>query len=244
MKMTSIRLAIVAGMLGLSVAAGARGDVLQTYEDLPESFLGTSFHYNGVSFHDVNTSGVTFPDGSTATAEDVGSNGIVEDATLLYNDFPDFGSPTHALTFGSSYVVGQNLSLGAISTVTMDLDAPASNAGFELSYYENGPWSGIVYHLDALKAGQLVSASSFTIAGSDLNVRDNIAFTSMSVAAPAGTLFDQLKLYATFGNSLSAPRGLIDNLAITAVPEPASMSLALVAASVARRRRPNSLTTH
>ena len=38
----------------------------------------------------------------------------------------------------------------------------------------------------------------------------------------SGTPFDQLHLYATLGNDFTAPRGMIDDLTITAVPEPAA----------------------
>jgi hypothetical protein len=236
MRPTSVPSLAFAAAIALICSAGVRAATVHNYENLTESFLGSSFTDGGVTYHDINTSDVVFPDGSGTTGEDLGDQAMIENATLLYNDFPDFGSPINALTFGKSYIVGNNLSLGAISQVTMDLDAPASAASFDLSYYENGPWGGIVYHLDGLKNGQTVGASSFTIAGDDLNGRDNIAFTTMSVAAAAGSSFDQLKFYATFGASFSAPRGLIDDLTITAVPEPASL-LVLGAAPLAMRRR-------
>lgn len=227
------RLAVASSLLSLASAAHAAVD---TYEDLPESFLGTTFSHQGVTYHDINTSNVVFPDGSTATADDIGGEGMIENATLLYNDFPDYGSPVNALTFGKSYIVGNNLSLGAISKVTMDLDAPAAAASFDLSYYENGPWGGIVYHFDALKDGITVGQSSLTISG--LGGRDNIAFATMSVAAPAGASFDQLRFYATYGSDFSAPRGLMDDLKITpAVPEPIMLSAALAFTVALRRRR-------
>jgi len=45
---------------------------------------------------------------------------IAEDARLFYIDLPGYGSPAHALTFGIALVPGENLSIGPLSTATMD----------------------------------------------------------------------------------------------------------------------------
>jgi hypothetical protein len=177
-----------------------------------------------------------FPDGGTFEPGDgidgLGNQVIVENATLLYNDFPSFGSANNALTFGSAYIVGDNVSLGALSTVTMDLDEMADFASLEMAYYENGPWGGIVYHLDAYNSGSVVASDSFSI--SDLGGRDNIAFATLSVG---GVEFDSLRLYATFGNDFSGPRILVDNLTINTVPAPGALALLGMGGLAARRRR-------
>src|SRR5215467_1460620 len=123
---------------------------LSTYDDLTEGSLDTSTVYNGVSYHDVNGIGGVFPDGSTFTPGDVGDQLIIEDSTDFYAVHPDYGSAPNSLTFGSVYIPGPNLSLGPLVRVTMDLDAPANTASVDIGYYENGPWGGIVIHLDAL----------------------------------------------------------------------------------------------
>ena len=137
---------------------------ISNYDDLIEGSLGTSIVYNGVSYHDVNGIGGVFPDGSTFTPEDVGDQLIIEDATDFYDVHPDYGSAPNSLTFGSAYIPGPNLTIGALVRVTMDLDQPASAASVDIGYYENGPWGGIEIHLDALDAGTVVASDVITIA--------------------------------------------------------------------------------
>ncbi len=210
-------------LLAAALAAPALADIsVSTYDDLAENFYGSSFHYNGVTYSNVNDQAGVFPDG----------NVIIPGATLLYNDFPDYGSANNALTFGTTYVVGDNLSLGALSTVTMTLDQVADFASLELAYYENGPWGGIVYHLDAFRNGSLVASDSFSI--SDLGGRDNIAFATMSVD---GAVFDTLQLYATWNGQYTGPRGLVDNLTLNTVPAPGALALLGLGGLAGRRRR-------
>ncbi|HJT98043.1 MAG TPA: kelch repeat-containing protein, partial [Rhodanobacteraceae bacterium] len=183
---------------------------ISNYDDLVEGFLGESYAYNGVSYHDVNGIGGVFPDGSTFTPEDVGNQLIVEDSTVFYADFPDFGSPPNTLTFGTSFVPGENLTIGALVRVTMDLDTPMSEATVDLGYYENGPWGGIVIHLDALDGDTVVASDELTIAnGGD---RDNPTTARFTVSASS---FTSLKLYSTYEDQPSAPRIMIDDLTLT-----------------------------
>ncbi len=226
-------------LLGAFAAVSNAGSLsVSTYDDLSEAYYGQEFHYNGVTYNQVNNVHGVFPDGNTfepgSGVNGLGDEIIVENATLLYNDFPGWGSANNALTFGSSYVVGDNLSLGAISTVTMTLDSVADFASLEMAYYENGPWGGIVYHLDAFMGGSVVASDSFSI--SDLGGRDNLAFATLSVD---GAEFDSLQLYATFGNDYTAPRILVDNLTINSVPAPSAMALLGLGAMGATRRRRN-----
>jgi hypothetical protein len=205
-------------MLGVVAAAGslACADV-SNYDALAEDFYGETFTHNGVTYRDVNIFAGVFPNGETFDADGLNGLGhtiIVEDSTFFYNDFPEWGSPTNTLTFGTAYVNGPNLSLGALSTVTMDLATPATSASMDTAYYENGPWGGQVVHLDALLNGVVVASDTFTV--SDLGGRDNIALRSMSVTS-AGS-FDQLKLYSTFGASPSGLRMIIDDLTLTTTP--------------------------
>lgn len=183
---------------------------ISNYDDLEESFLGTADDYNGVSYHDVNGIGGVFPDGSTFTPADVGDQLIIENATDFYTVHPEWGSAPNTMTFGSSFVTGPNLSIGALVQVTMDLDVPASAASVDIGYYENGPWGRIVIHLDALDAGEVVASDTLSIM--DLGGRDNDAIAVLSVAADS---FDSLKLYATYDDQPSAPRVMIDDLTLT-----------------------------
>jgi len=224
---------MMSAAIGATTAAASAGVSVSNYDDLAESFYGTSFSYNGVTYRDVNTESGVFPDGSEFVPEDLGDQVIVENAALLFSDFPGWGSANNVLTFGSSFVNGPNLSLGAVSTVMMDLDEPASFASIETVFYENGPWGGIVFHLDALSNGLVVASDSFSVANG--GGRDNIAFRGMSVSASS---FDQLHLYATFGSEYSGPRMMIDNLTLAPVPTPGVGAIAgLAGVALLRRRR-------
>ena len=184
--------------------------VLVTYDDLAESFLGTSFTHEGITYRDCNGIGGVFPDGSTFEPADVGDQFIIENATMFWNDFPDFGSTPNTLTFGTSYVVGDNLSIGALVRATMELDAPARAASVQLAYYENGPWGGIEIHLDALSGDTVVGSDVLTIAGG--GDRDNPAVATLAID---GVVFDTLRLHATWQGQPTAPRVMIDNLQLT-----------------------------
>jgi Dockerin type I domain len=88
-----------------------------------------------------------------------------------------------------------------------------NQAGLDIAFYENGPWGGIEYRLDALRNGQVVASDSFTI--SDLGGRDNATYETLAVG---GATFDSLHLYAFLDGQYTAPRGMIDDLSIIAAP--------------------------
>lgn len=221
-------------MMGVIAAAGiaasAHADVSH-YDNLVEGSQGPTMTYNGITYRDVNNVGGVFPDGSTFTPGDLGDLLIVEDATWFYLDFPAWGSSPNTLTFGTSYVPGPNLTVGPLATAWMDLPSLSNAATVDMAFYENGPWGGIVFHLDAVKDGAVVASDTLTI--SDLGGRDNITTDSLSVS---GAEFDSLHLYATFGAEFSAPRLMIDNLVITPVPGPATAALLGLAGLGLRRR--------
>jgi hypothetical protein len=205
-------LALAAAALTLAAPALAI-DGVTTYESFAEQFLGGTFSHNGVTYHTCNDVGGVFPDGSTFVPDDIGFNFIIENSTFLFNDYPTWGSPNNTLTFGTAYVVGDNLSLGAFARATMDLASPSNSVGFDMVFYENGPWGGIVFHCDVLRNGAVVGTDSLTIANG--GGRDNIAFGRLEVT---GVEFDQVKIYAKYGDQYSAPRLMIDNLTFGQTP--------------------------
>lgn len=188
--------------------------VVIDYEDLSEGVQGDPLTHMGVTYSELNNVSGVFPNGDTfdPAPED---EFIIENAGLFYVDFPAYGSPVNALTFGIAFVPGENLTIGPLSTVTIDLNTPANAASLDLGYYENGPWGGIEYHLDALSNDQVVGSDSFVI--SDLGGRDNPAIATLAVSAAT---FDQLHLYATYGDKYSMPRAIIDDLTLTFAATP------------------------
>ena len=222
---------VMAAAAALTAPMIASAQVID-YEDLTENFYGTSFSHMGVTYQDVNQVSGVFPSGDTFGPQ-ANEQVIVEDATSFYPSFPGWGSADNMLTFGSSYITGDNLSLGRVSSVTMMLDADADSASMDIAFYENGPWGGIVFHLDALNNGSLVGSSA-TVTISDLGGRDNVTTDVLSVG---GVVFDELHLYATFGTDYSLPRLVLDDLTLNTVPAPASVALLGLGAFGMRRRR-------
>lgn len=224
--------------LALSLAAiGApcalAGTTVSHYDGFVEGFLGTSFVYNGVTYRNANNVAGVFPDGDTFTPDDIGDNFIIEDASFLFVDFPTWGSPNNVLTFGNAFIPGPNLSLGAFANAWMDLDTVSNAVSMDMAYFENGPWGGIVFQLDAYRNGSLVGSDSFVISGANPG-RDNIAFAELAIG---GVEFDSLNLRATYDGQFSAPRLMIDNLTLTAVPAPAAAAPMLALGVLGARRR-------
>ncbi len=191
-------------------AATAAADVFHDYEDLTEGFLGEMLAHDGVTYRDANRVSGFFPDGAPFGPEELGSEFIIERATYFFDDFPDYGSRENVLTFGRAFIPGPNLSLGALASIWMDLDQVGNAAMLDLGYYENGPWGGIEYILEARLGGQVVATDSFVIA--DGGGRDNPTFATLSIS---GVEFDQLHLYGWLNGEYTAPRGIVDDLFIT-----------------------------
>lgn len=224
---------VLAGVACAGLFCGAAtADVFENYESFPEGFLGTSFANAGVSYRDANAVSGFYPDGIPFNDTELGNQFIIERATPFYGDFPGYGSPNNSLTFGSAFIPGDNLTIGALASAWMDLTDLSDSASLDIAFYENGPWGGIEYRLDAVRNGSVVATDSFVI--SDLGGRDNATYRTLSVS---GATFDSLHLYASLNGSYTAPRGMIDDLAVRAVPEPASLVLLAAAGLLLARRR-------
>ncbi len=58
-------------------------------------------------------------------------------------------------------------------------------------------------------------------------------YRTMSIT---GVEFDQLQLYGWLNNDYTAPRGMIDDLSITTIPEPTASALIAIAGLLVSRR--------
>ncbi|MGD9690180.1 MAG: hypothetical protein AB7K52_11055 [Phycisphaerales bacterium] len=204
---------LAAGLLAAGLSGANAAGQVSTFDDLPEGFLGAGFSYNGVTYRDVNGVPGSFPSGETFDADYPGSNFIIENSTLLFNDFPAWGSSPNTLTFGNAFVPGNNLSVGGFSRASMDFASPVSGISMNIIFYEDGPWGGIVLHLDGRRNGAVVATSTYTL--SDLGGRDRLTNGTLSISGE----FDSADIYATWGAGYSAPRLMIDDLTLTpAVP--------------------------
>lgn len=201
---------IAAGILAGMATGVCSAQVSHDYENFAEGFYGETFVHDGVTYRDVNRVSGVFPDGIPFGPEELGSENIIEQADVWYDVFPGYGSRNNVLTFGRALVNGTNLSLGALASVWMDLDAVGTSASLDLGYLENGPWGNIEYILEAHMGGAVVARDSLVI--SDLGGRDNGAWQTLSVG---GVEFDQLHIYGWLNGEFTAPRGIIDDLTIT-----------------------------
>jgi hypothetical protein len=228
MRLTA--LSITAAFICVSGAPAMAG--VHDYEVFAEGFLGETFYHDGVTYRDANRVSGFYPDGAAFDEDDNGNQFIIEDATAFYNDFAGYGSPDKSLTFGSAFVPGDNLSIGALASVWLTFDQAADAASFDLAYYENGPWGGIDWVVEAVLDGQVVATETLTIA--DGGGRDNATWATLSID---GAVFDELHIYSWLDGDYTAARGMIDDLTFNTVPAPAGLALLIGAAATGRRRR-------
>jgi hypothetical protein len=210
--MNTIRnLSATAAAMSLATAALAQS---ANFDAETEGFKGQTFTSTGIRFFDCNTVNGFYPgpEHEPFTPQDLGTNLIVEDATVVHDDFPTFVSAPNTLTFGLAYVPGTNASLGPLAAVSLQpaTPTPMSQAGFDIIYYENGPWGGIVVTVDALQNGQVVGTTSFTV--SDLGGRDNPIAQRLSVSAAS---FDTVRITSRLNGDYTTLRALIDNVVLT-----------------------------
>jgi hypothetical protein len=207
MSSATARLVVVAG---LALAPMAAAD-FTNFDSFEEGFYGKSYEFDGITVFDVNNVNGVNPDGQPFTPDDIGTEVIIEDSTYLLNDYPEAGSLPNMLTFGSAYVNGPNLSLGALATASFTTGQTATSASFILTYYDEWVWDGIEVTLDALLNGQVVSTQSFNIVGKEEGDREIIDVKPMSVA---GVTFDTLRIHASLNGTNTTFRAMVDNLAI------------------------------
>lgn len=221
----------IAFTLALTAAAGTHAQSAN-FDTETEGFKGPSFTSGGITFFDANSVDGFYPDGVPFVAGENGTEIIVENALFAANDFPEFLSAKNALTFGSAFIPGDNVSLGALSNVSMTTGAVVNGVSLDILFYENGPWGGIEVILDALSGGDVVGSTSFIVAGSDPNGRDNPAGMHMDLG---GFDFDSVRLYARLNGQYTTIRALVDNVSF--VPAPGALTLLGLAGLVSRRRR-------
>ncbi|MEZ6241897.1 MAG: MYXO-CTERM sorting domain-containing protein [Phycisphaerales bacterium] len=223
--------ALIAGATIAALAGIAAADVAN-FDSETEGFKGASFTSGGITFFGVNSVAGLNPDGSNFVPGEYGTDLIVERAITLFNDFPSVVSSPNVLGFGSAFVPGDNLSINIFSTVSMTTGSVQNAASLDLLYFENGPWGSIDIHFDALLGGSVVGSDGLTI--SDLGGRDNLTSVHLSID---GVNFDELRLYAQFGNGTNTViAGIVDNVSITPAPGTAAL-LALGGLVSVRRRR-------
>ncbi len=226
-KQVSIAAITLASLGSIALAGGYTG-----FETPREGFVGSSFTDGGITFYDLNNDSGLNPDGTTYGPGDYGTDFIIENATLAINDYPDVLSGSHALSWGTSYIAGDNLSINIVSTFSMTTDSIETDASMDLLYFENGPWGGITIELLAMLGGDVVNTDSILI--SDLGGRDGLIGDRLSVT---GVEFDSLTVNARYADGTSTVfAGLIDNVTITPAPGTVGL-LALAGTGIVRRRR-------
>lgn len=223
---------IIATAAIAAASTSALADGFSNFDSLTEGFLGSTFSDGGITFFGLNNDSGVNPDGSNFGPGDYGTDFIIEDASFAVADFPSFLSGPNALSFGTSFIPGGNLSINVTSTFSMTTGSVENSADMDLVYYENGPWGGIHLNLYAMLDGNVVGQDTIVI--SDLGGRDNPVGGHLSIS---GVSFDTLVFNAEYANGTStAFAGIVDNVNIVPAPGAASM-LGLAGVALIRRRR-------
>lgn len=221
---------IVHALIPAIIVAPALAGVAD-FESDTEGYQGETFTSGGITFSSLNDVSGTNPDGSDFVPGEYGRQFIVENATLAINDFPGVLTGTNALSFGNSYIAGDNLSINILSSFHMSTGQVENSASLDMLMFENGPWGGIVISLDAMLGGSVVATDSFTI--SDRGGRDNLVGMALSIE---GVSFDSLQLSARYADgTYTAFAGLVDNVTIT--PTPGTTGLLAIGSVFGLRRR-------
>lgn len=221
-------------LIAAAAAAPAAFGQSTNFDSHAEGFYGSAATFDGISVFDVNNVSGVNPDGQPFTPDDIGTEVIIERSTAIYNDFPDWISPHNTLTFGSAFIPGDNLSLGALATASLSTGALSSAASFDLIYLNEWVWDGIEVHLEALNRDEVVHAQSFTIVGRPKGDREIATATSLAVS---GVEFDTLRIFATLGSDNTTFRALLDDVSFTPVPAPGAAAAALLGLPLLTRRR-------
>lgn len=216
-------------IVAAGLAAGAQAQFAD-FDGETEGFLGTSYTSGGILFSDANNVNGFFPDGEPFTPDDLGTDFIIEQSTVVWNDFPDYVSFPNTLTFGRAFIPGDNVTIGPLATASMSANGTFTSGELDLIFYENGPWGGITVTLEAMLGGNVVDSTSFVVA--DNGGRDNPAAMHMMVSAPA---FDSMRIYSTLNGDYTTIRGLLDNVSF--VPAPGAAALFGLAGLASWRRR-------
>jgi hypothetical protein len=215
--MSRIRASFLAG----TVAACAGGTLAQqtSFDSETEGFKGEVFASGGITFSEINNVNGFYPDGQPFTPEDNGRQAIIEDSAVVALDFPDFVSTPNTLTFGLAFIPGGNVTIGPLATAKMTLGGgTATQAGFDLIYYENGPWGGITVTVQALLGSFVVGTTSFVVSDLDPQGRDNPAARHLTVSHAGG--LNGVRIFSTKNGDYTTIRGLVDNVTFGSVPAP------------------------
>jgi len=222
---------LIAQTLALAALSGTTLASIADFETPREGFVGETFVDGGITFSELNNVSGVNPDGSNFGPGEYGTQFIVENATLAMNDFPGVLGGSHALSWGNSFIAGDNLSINIMSSFHMSTGNVENFATLSLLLFENGPWGGINIQLDATLNGVLVAQDSFAI--SDRGGRDNLVGESLTID---GVNFDSLQLSARYDDgTYTAFAGLADNVIVT--PTPGSLALLGAGSLFGTRRR-------
>jgi len=176
--------------MAVAMIAGTTTAQTLNFDSETEGFLGTSNDFSGVTVFAVNQNSGVNPDGSSYGPGDYGDQVVIEDANLLALDFSDV-SPDNVLSFGGSFVPGDNLTINLMSQVFISPNTAVDYFAVDLFYYENGPWGGIEVIVEGTNRGSAVVSDSFVI--SDLGGRDSVTHTRVELS---GASFDTVRIYS------------------------------------------------
>ena len=189
--------------LALAIASHA---AVATFDDLPEGSPAASLRDGGITFSDL----------SNGDPSNTGNFFAVDASSGVYDGAAGYSAP-NILTF-NAYAPGEEVSFGQMKSFDFTTGALASSAAFTVLSIGNDPDSTLT--LEGLRNGAVVGSTTLALTTDYLGVQ-NLTL--------GGGIFD------SFHVDSSAPDGVLfvglDNVTVSAVPEPGALALLGLGAS-------------
>jgi hypothetical protein len=201
--------------IGLLLTAGIASANLATFDGFAEGFAN-SFTDGGITFSNLDCYFGQGPVNSFA----------FDDASVDLAGQPGFTSP-NVLGF-SGYSPGTGVAFTRLGSFDFTIGASASTASFDFYCFGNDAGSTIT--LQGIRNAQVVGSQV-------VNLPTQFVISRLFVSLGTGT-YDSFHIVANSPTNQGAIFGVIDNVNVTPVPEPATLAaLALGGATLLRRRK-------
>lgn len=210
----AIAAGLVMGIAGATGATGVARAALADFDSLTEGFYPT-----------VVSGGITFSNYDDFTTITPNDQFAIDNAVPDLNGISGY-SPPNVLGF-NGFGPGDGVVFTRLGSFDFTAGAQSSSASLVWIAFDNAP--GSTLELQGIRNGNVVNSAS-------INLNTTFQITSMTLNLGAGT-YDSFKVVAHGTTQNGAVFGVIDNVLVNPVPEPAILGVASVALLGLRRRR-------